>query len=177
MNSVVVAALLLVTLAAVAAASLPATASAASAAGQWQTSSSSNSTTWEKCMNITFFGDTCVILQADAANLSLSVELTVRGHVLLHETLTGNSLCVDDNTLLSLLDLICPECAPIVKEIEKVLGFLPASVLSVCLEVTNVVFTSTSVSGDSELVSTILCWEKHCVYSGTDNFGPFKINF
>lgn len=137
----------------------------------------STSPSWEKCINITVLGPTCLLLDVDPANLTLIAELTISGHVVLREAFDGNQLCLNDNTLLALLDLICTPCAPVIKDLEKLFDHIPGSILSVCLVLTNVTFTDSSVSGEAALDSTILCWKDHCVYQGVNNFGSFDIHW
>ncbi|KJE97669.1 hypothetical protein CAOG_07776 [Capsaspora owczarzaki ATCC 30864] len=136
-----------------------------------------NESDWSSCIDIPVLGETCLVLYVIPENLTLGAKLTIDNHTVLDEELDGNHICLSDTSLLSLLELI-PALIPfkaIIDAIIKADKYIPAHILSICLNLTNVVFNSTSVSGCADLDSNIMCFESKCLYSGDDSFGCFNI--
>ncbi|KNC49691.1 uncharacterized protein AMSG_05954 [Thecamonas trahens ATCC 50062] len=131
--------------------------------------------TWSGCINIPAIGPVCVVLTANPSPLSLEIDITVDGEVVLSETVSGNQVCVNTNDLLDVLEAVCAVCIPVIDAIKAALKYIPASVLSLCVDFENLDFTSSSVSGDVYLDATILCWESHCVYKGNNFLGHFNL--
>ena len=113
----------------------------------------------------------------NTTDLQLTAMVTVQGHVVINEKISADTLCVNQNTLLELIVLIpvLAPFAPIIKKIIDLDHFIPASIFSVCLVLTNVNVTSSDFSACAQLNSTLMCFKDKCLYSGVDHFGCFNI--
>eukprot|EP00128_Syssomonas_multiformis_P009430 Colp12_sorted_trinity150504_noHs@3177 len=133
--------------------------------------------TWEKCADIVILGKTCIQAYIVPQNLSLGVRLLVRDKVILNQGLSYNNACVNENTLIKLLELI-PELLPfkpLIDSILKAKGYIPAKVFSVCVNINNLDVNTTDISGCAALSATLICWENNCVAKKEVPFGCFDI--
>jgi hypothetical protein len=105
--------------------------------------------------------------------------LYLNGNEVLSEELSATQLCVGDDQLLKLLELI-PALAPfkpVIDDIIKVHGFIPAEVFSVCLNVNNLDIEQHEAKGCPELDSQIMCFKGKCLFSGANKFPCFDLHY
>jgi len=133
---------------------------------------------WTSCVyNIPYLNSACVVLYVDNDTLTIGAKLIIHNVTVLQEKFTGSEICVGEAELLELLILI-PALAPfaaIIKKIAQMEKKLPAHIFSICLKLTNLTVTGNEFAGCAELDTTLLCYEKSCVYKGSVSFGCFDI--
>ncbi|KNC49689.1 uncharacterized protein AMSG_11923 [Thecamonas trahens ATCC 50062] len=122
---------------------------------------------WEKCVHIHDVGEACVELMVNTSTLSIEVAVTIDNKTVLEKTFSGNSLCVDTDTLIEVLEAVCIPCLPILKIIKEVFDHIPAKILSMCVELEDVVYHHTAhppyVAGNVSLVSNILSFDEEAL--------------
>lgn len=133
---------------------------------------------WTSCHNITVIGPTCITVYVFPRNLTVGIQLTVRNRTIIDLPFVGSSMCLSEKSLLKLLNVIpgLGKAIKIIKRLLKIRGFIPGSVLSECLLLTDIEYTpSVSLSACLSLNSTFMCWKNHCMYRAEYFFGCFKI--
>lgn len=132
---------------------------------------------YRKCANVSVLGETCIELYAIESNLTIGARLIIRNYVLLDEYISGSHLCLGQKQLLQLLEYIPAllPFKPIIDQVIKLEGFIPAKLFSVCLNFTDLKFSKTEVSGCSNLDATLMCWKSKCLFKGDKDFGCFVI--
>ena len=133
--------------------------------------------TWEKCKVLPLLNETCIKIVAFPNNLTATLTISIRNHTVYTDTIDAGKICLDDESLLELLELI-PEFKPfepIIKELLRVEHFIPGEVFSICAQVTNTTWTKSDFSGCVDLSTVLMCWRGKCLFKGTHDFGCFKI--
>jgi hypothetical protein len=133
---------------------------------------------WKKCIDIPVLGQSCVVIDIEPEHASASIALTISGFTVINETLSADHICLDDATLLKLIEFI-PALQPYKPLIDKLIDLdkgIPAKVLSVCLDIKDLVITSSEISGCPELDANIICWESKCLWDGVEKFGCFHFD-
>jgi hypothetical protein len=94
---------------------------------------------WHKCIDTPILGQSCLDLWWVGTNLSLGVTLEIAGHVYLDKPLLEPKLCLNDATLLRLLEAnpILLPFWPVIEGIILAEGLIPADVFSICVNVYN----------------------------------------
>lgn len=134
---------------------------------------------WEKCMTLPILGETCLEVVVDPQALTVNVSLYINGNEVATETLSASHFCLDDQSLLKLLELI-PALAPykpIIDDIIKAEGFIPAEVLSVCIDIENLDVQPHEATGCPKLTANIICLESKCLWTGQHQFGCFDLHY
>jgi len=132
---------------------------------------------WEACAVLPVLEQTCVEFYIYTNNLTAGIKLIIQNRTVFNEVLIGDKVCLDDTTLLELLTYI-PALLPfkaIIDYLIEALGFIPAEVFSICLEVKNLNITNTQATGCIDMATVLMCFEDHCLFSGTTQFGCFDI--
>jgi hypothetical protein len=80
-------------------------------ASSTSSSSSAPVDAWSQCVNIPVLDETCISIEVIPDNLTLIITLTIHNVTLVHTQLSATQICLDQGSLLRLLDLI-PVLAP-----------------------------------------------------------------
>ncbi|KAJ3452542.1 hypothetical protein M0813_03099 [Anaeramoeba flamelloides] len=134
---------------------------------------------YKYCFDPWGFGEICIEAYAIESSVTIGIEITFDGTVLLKEEFSGNQYCLNDDALLKLIELI-PELAPFKELIDKLIKLydhIPAKVFSVCLELSDVTVTKTEFKANDEFVYKLVCWEGKCVKEGSEQLPPIDIKF
>lgn len=132
---------------------------------------------WMKCIDVPVLGKTCADFYIEPESLTVGVRLLVSGHVILDEAIHGNQVCLGEDQLLKLIELI-PALAPfkpIIDGIIKLHKFIPAHIFSVCVHLTDIEVTQQQFSACANLDTTLMCIKDSCLYTGTNDFGCFTL--
>eukprot|EP00818_Percolomonas_sp_WS_P002662 CAMPEP_0117442992 /NCGR_PEP_ID=MMETSP0759-20121206/4452_1 /TAXON_ID=63605 /ORGANISM="Percolomonas cosmopolitus, Strain WS" /LENGTH=271 /DNA_ID=CAMNT_0005234927 /DNA_START=14 /DNA_END=829 /DNA_ORIENTATION=+ len=136
-------------------------------------------TQFRKCTTFPVLGLTCIEIYTYSQNLTLNVRLLVQGHVVLDKEITASNLCLDQKTLLQLLEFI-PALLPfkhLIDTLIRIEGFIPAKLFSICLNFKNMHFTKEYVDGCANMDATLMCWKGECLFKGEKDFGCFHVVF
>ncbi|KAJ4461579.1 hypothetical protein PAPYR_2178 [Paratrimastix pyriformis] len=132
---------------------------------------------WRSCHNFPVLNETCIEVFLNEQSLNVSIRLIVNNHTVFEEDLSATHLCLDDTELIKLIELV-PALAPykkLIDEIVKVRKFIPAEVFSVCLDVEDLEITKKFAKGCVDMDIVLMCWEKKCLWKGTEPMGCFNI--
>ena len=79
---------------------------------------------WNKCIDFPKLGDTCIGIYTNPNNLTLNAKLLINNKSYLDFPLQGNQVCLNDDSLLLLMD-VTPSLARYAKIIEAMYLVLP----------------------------------------------------
>mmetsp|Transcript_28397 Transcript_28397/g.71317 ORF Transcript_28397/g.71317 Transcript_28397/m.71317 type:complete len:200 (+) Transcript_28397:77-676(+) len=134
----------------------------------------SDSHTFHSCVRVKVIGDLCLDVTAventDHTFMNISLSLRLDGKVLFEtkdatwpDLISGNGICLDDATILEILELTMPMYIPLYQNLLDLFGCIPGGIFSVCIQSTP--------QGCFSLTADLLYFEHWCVTKGVVDFG------
>jgi len=132
---------------------------------------------WKQCFNVGNYGEVCGIVYVESTNLTIGGRVTWDGHTVFDYKFSANKICANEDDLLKLIELIpaLAEFKPVIDEVLKVLGKIPAKVFNLCLEIYNIVWKDKTLQACARIDITLICWLGKCAWKGTQELGCFTI--
>ncbi|KAJ3429063.1 hypothetical protein M0813_12692 [Anaeramoeba flamelloides] len=134
---------------------------------------------WKYCFDPWGFADICFEAYAIPDTLTVGIELTINGAVFVKEQISGEDICLDDDELLKLLELI-PVLRPYKALINGMIaleGRINAEVFKVCLKFDDPVFTKDDFQADPHFDYNLMCIKDHCIAKGDEKLPHINIHF
>jgi hypothetical protein len=134
---------------------------------------------WKACARIPLLNVTCVESYVSVNDLTIGARLTSDSTPLLVKASPGPVECVTDAKLLGLVTLVpaLMPFKPLIDRVIRLLGALPAQMLSVCLKLSNFQLSKTSFSGCVVFDANLACWKGKCAYKTSLPLGCFNLAF
>ena len=132
---------------------------------------------WKACTAIGKYGTVCGIITVKPSTLTIVGRLTWNGHKVFEYKFAANTICADEKDLIELVSYVpaLEEFKPIIDEVVKTLGHIPASVFNVCLVLSDISWKSTTLHACAHVDITLICWAGKCYWKGTKKLGCFTI--
>jgi len=132
---------------------------------------------WKKCFDVGKWGNVCGIIYVETSDLTVGGRVTWDGQTVFDYHFSANTVCATEKDLLKLIEMIpaLAEFKPVIDEILKALGKIPAKVFSICLEIYNIDWKDQKLSACARMDINLICWLGKCAWQGKEELGCFTI--
>jgi len=136
-----------------------------------------NDRSWKQCFEVGKYGTVCGIIYVETSDLTIGGRVTWDGKTVFDYHFAANEICATEKDLLKLVELIpaLAEFKPVIDEVIKTLGKIPAKVFSVCLALYNISWKGQTLSACAKMDITLICWLGKCAWQGSKDLGCFTI--
>jgi len=134
---------------------------------------------WKACTKIGKYGTVCGIITAKPSVLTVIGTLTWNGHKVFEYKFAANTICASEKEIIKLISDVpaLAEFKPIIDEVLKAMGHIPAKVFHICLVLTDLSWNKQkkTVHGCAHVDINLACWGSKCAWTGTRKLGCFTI--
>ena len=132
---------------------------------------------WKQCFEVGKYGTVCGIVYVDSSDLTIGGRVTWNDYVVFDYHITASEVCATEDDLLKLIEMVpaLAEFKPIIDEVLKTLGKIPAKVFNLCLALHDISWQGQTLKACAKIDLTLICWMGKCVWQGSKELGCFQI--
>jgi len=132
---------------------------------------------WKQCVSIGKYGNVCGTVTIKPSVLTIIGTVTWNGHMVYQYKFAANTICATEKDLLELISYVpaLEEFKPVIDEVIKVMGHIPAKVFSVCLRLSKIKWVKHHLHACASVHVNLVCWKNKCAWKGSKALGCFKI--